>query len=129
MKSRICAASSRGCPVYGRMIGDIFVVVVDEIGEVTFARSPMWPQTVELSKKETTGRCFDAVVELLDLCSTLVPVSKTQFLIMQAMESLLTERGFLLERFIEQVLFNDSLDEAASGDRLLEGNSYRKRRK
>jgi len=113
----------------GRMIGDIYVVVIDQVGEVTFARSPMWPETVELSKKEASSRCFAAVIELLDLCSTLVPVSRTQFLIMQALEALLTERGFLLERFIEQVEFNDSLDEAASSDRLLEGSSYRKRRK
>lgn len=112
-----------------RMIGDVFVVVVDEIGEVTFARDPMFPHIVEISKKETIARSFDAVVELLDVCSTLVPVSKTQHLIMQALESILRERVYLQERLTEQVEFSDSLDEAADRDRLLEGNAYRKRRK
>lgn len=112
-----------------RMIGDIFVVVIDEIGEVTFARDPMFPHVIEMSKKEATSRCFDAVIELLDMLSTLVPVSKAQFCILQAFELLLAERVFLQERFTEQVEFNDSLDEAAGTSGLLEGNVYRKRRK
>lgn len=112
-----------------RMIGDIFVVVIDEIGEVTFARDAMFPGVVEMSKKESTTRCFAAVAELLELCSTLVPVSKANFHILSALELLLSEWTFLQERFIEQVEFNDSLDEAAGTGRLLESNAYRTRRK
>jgi len=112
-----------------RMIGDIFVVVVDEIGEVTFAHDVMFPGVVEMSKKETTARCFAAVIELISLASTLVPVSDSQFKLQQALELLLAHRAFLEERFTEQVEFQDSLDEAAGSGRLLEGNVYRKRRK
>jgi len=112
-----------------RMIGDIFVVVIDDIGEVTFARDAMFPSVVEMSKKESASRCFAAVIELLEVCSTLVPVSAAQFAILQATELLLANRAFLQERFIEQVEFNDSLDEAAGTGRLLEGNTYRRRPK
>jgi len=112
-----------------RMIGDIFVVVIDEIGEVTFARDPMFPHVVEMSKKESTSRCFDAVIELLDMLSTLVPVSKAQFCILQAFELLLAERVFLQERFIEQVEFNVLLDEAAGTGGLIDDSVKRIRRK
>jgi len=112
-----------------RMIGDVYVVVIDEIGEVTFARDAMFPGVVEMSKKESASRCFAAIFELLEVCSTLVPVSSAQFSIIQATELLLANRAFLQERFIEQVEFNDSLDEAAGTGRLLEGNTYRRRPK
>jgi len=112
-----------------RMIGDVFIVVIDEIGEVTFARDPMHPHIVELSKKESVERCFAAVIELIDVCSTLVPTSKSQFYLQSALELLLASRDFLQERFTEQVEFSDSLGEAAGTVGLLEGNTYRRRSK
>jgi len=112
-----------------RMVGDIYVVVIDEMGEVTFARDLMFPAVVEMSKNESASRCFAAVIELIEVCSTVVPVSPAQFHLMQALESLLAQRKFLQERFVEQVAFNDSLDEAAGSGRLLEGNTYRRRPK
>lgn len=108
------------------MIGDIFVVVIDEIGEVTFARAPMFPHNVEIGKKESAARCFAALVELLSLCSTLVPVSKTQFNILKATESMLAEWTFLLERFTEQVEFSDSLGEAAGSLGLLDDTTHKR---
>jgi len=109
-----------------RMVGDIFVVVVDEIGEVTFARSPMFPDNVELSKKETLDRVFCALIELLDLCSTLVPTSRAQSYIQSALELTLANYDHLKERFTEQVEFIDSLGEAADSGWLLEGNTHRR---
>lgn len=96
-----------------RMIGDVIVVVIDEIGEVTFSRDPMFPGDVTLSKKETVARAFAAVVELVDLCSTVVPVSSAQFELLKALELLLRDQDFLTERLSEQIEFTRSVEEAA----------------
>jgi hypothetical protein len=111
------------------MIGDVFIVVVDEIGEVTFARDPMIPHVVEMYKKETVTRCFAAIIELVDVCSTLVPVSAAQFELQKAFELLLRDQDFLTERLFEEVEFSDSVEEAAGLVGLLEGNKFRRRRK
>jgi len=100
--------------VHKRMIGDVVVVVIDEIGETAFFRDPMIRGTVEISKKETAERAFAAVVELVDLCSTLVPTSAAQSKLQSALELTLANYDFLLERFTEQLEFNESLGEAAN---------------
>jgi len=96
-----------------RMIGEIIVVVIDEIGEVTFSRDPMFPQAINISRKETVARAFSALIELVDLCSTFVPVSAPQFELMKALELLLRDQDFLTERLVEQVEFYESVDQAA----------------
>lgn len=96
-----------------RMVGEVIVVVIDEIGECTFARDPMFPEVIDMSKKETAARAFAAVVEMLELCSTLVPTSRAQSYIQSALELTLANYQFLLERFVDQVEFSDSINEAA----------------
>ena len=96
-----------------RMIGEVITVVIDEIGECTFTRDPMFPQVIDMSKKETAARAFAAVVELIDLCSTLVPTSRAQSYLQSALELTLANYDFLLERFVDQVEFSDSINEAA----------------
>jgi len=96
-----------------RMIGDIVVVVIDEIGEVTFTRDPMFPLEITVGKKETLERAFAAIIELVDLCSTFVPVSAPQFELLKALELLLRDRSFLTERLVDQIEFSDSINEAA----------------
>lgn len=107
-----------------RMIGDVVVVVIDEIGEVTFTRDPMYPQVINMTKKETTERAFAAVIELIDLCSTLVPTSKAQSYLQGALELVLASHDFLLERFTDQVEFSNSVDEAAGTGWQSELNPY-----
>lgn len=89
------------------MIGDVYVVVIDEIGEVSFLHDPMQPHIVEISKKETTERALAAVVEILDVAAQVIPVSAAQFKCLEAKEFLLRDFAFLLERLTEQVEFND----------------------
>jgi hypothetical protein len=91
------------------MIGDVVVVVIDEIGEVTFLRDPMQPHIVEISKKETTERALAAVVEVLDIAATVLPVSPAQFEVLKAKEYLLKDFRWLLDRLTEQVEFSDSV--------------------
>lgn len=91
------------------MIGDVIVVVIDEIGEVTFARDPMQPHIVEISKKETTERALAAAVELLDVVATVLPTSPAQFEVLKAKEFLLKDFKFLLDRLTEQVEFSASV--------------------
>lgn len=101
------------CPVSKRMIGDVVIVVIDEIGEVTFSRDPMFPLAINISRKETVERGYAAIIELVDLCSTFVPVSAAQFKLMQALELLLRDRAALQERLTDQIEFYESIDEAA----------------
>jgi hypothetical protein len=96
-----------------RMIGEIVVVVIDEIGEVTFARDPMYPLMIAVGRKETLERAFTAMIELVDLCSTFVPVSAAQFALRNALELLLRDQAFLTERLMDQVEFSDGTHEAA----------------
>lgn len=105
-----------------RMVGDVVVVVIDEIGECTFSRDPMFPLEVHMGKRETVARAFAAVIELLDLCSTIVPTSTAHSHIQSGLELVLANYDFLLERFMEQVEFSDSLREAAAEGWLADAN-------
>lgn len=88
------------------MVGEVILVVIDEIGEVTFLRDPMFPAVVEIKDKETTERALAAVVELLDIAATVLPVSPAQFKVLEAREFLLRDFRFLWERLTEQVEFS-----------------------
>lgn len=114
--------------MFKRMIGDVVVVVIDEIGEVTFTRDPMFPQVIDISKKETAARAFAALVELVELCSTLVPTSRSQSYFQSGLELLLANHNFLLERFVDQVEFSDSIGEAAETGGQSELNVHPRRR-
>lgn len=98
-------ATLRGVTMRKNMIGEVIAVVIDEIGEVTFLRDPMFPAIVEIKDKETTERALAAVVEMLDICSVVCPVSPAQFKMLEAKEFLLRDFKFLLERLTEQVEF------------------------
>jgi hypothetical protein len=91
------------------MVGEVIAVVIDEIGEVTFLRDPMFPAVVEIKDKETTERALAAVVELLDICATVLPTSPAQFEVLKAKELLLKDFKWLLERLTEQVEFTDCI--------------------
>jgi len=110
-----------------RMIGDVVVVVIDNIGEVTFSRDPMFPGEVSIGKKETVERAFAAVVELVDLCGTIVPTSAAGFELQKALELLLRDFGFLAERLADQVEFSDSVSEAAGTGWQSDINAHPKR--
>jgi len=104
-KVAIWLSTLRGVTMRKNMIGEVILVVIDEIGEVTFLRDPMFPSVVEIKDKETTERALAAVVEILDIAATVVPTSPAQFKVLEAREFLLRDFKFLLERLTEQVEF------------------------
>ena len=88
------------------MIGDVVIVVIDEIGEVAFMRDPMEPSVIAITKKETCQRVMAATVEMLDFIRGVLPVSVAHFKVCEAMEYLLRDHDYLLDRLTEQVEFN-----------------------
>lgn len=105
----IWAATLRGVTMRKNMIGEVVAVVIDEIGEVTFLRDPMFPGVVEIKSKETAERALAAVVELLDICASVLPTSPAQFDVLKAKEYLLKDFKWLLDRLTEQVEFTDGV--------------------
>ena len=101
-------ATLRGVTMRKNMVGEVVVVVIDEIGEVTFSRDPMFPAVVHIKKKETVERALQAVVELLDVVATVLPTSPAQFEVLKAQEFLLRDFPKLLDRLTEQVEFYES---------------------
>lgn len=92
-----------------QMIGDVVVVVIDEIGEVTFLASRELPGIVGISKKETLTRVLAAIGECLHVVASALPVSAAQFEALKAHELLMQQFGPILERLTEQAEFTDSL--------------------
>jgi len=108
-KLAIWLATLRGVTMRKNMVGDVVVVVIDEIGEVTFMHDPMQPHIVEISKKESLERALAAAVECLDVVATLIPTSPAQFKVLEGKEFLLRDFRFLLERLTEQVEFSQGV--------------------
>jgi hypothetical protein len=90
------------------MVGNTFVVVIDEIGEVTFQRDVLFKHTTVVDRKETAARCMAAVVELLDVAQEFVGISAGSFEVLKARELLLRDFEKLVNRLAEQAEFNDS---------------------
>ena len=104
----IWAATLEGVTMRKQMIDDTFVVVIDEIGEVTFQHDILPARVMHISEHETAERAMAAVLELLDLCNQVVGVSAAGFEIMKAIE--LVSRDFKghVDRLAEQTDFNRS---------------------
>jgi len=88
-----------------QMVGDTFVVVVDEIGEVTFRHDILPARVMHISEHETAERALAAVLELLDVCATVVGVGATGFHIQKATEQLLKDYKPIHDRLVEQTEF------------------------
>lgn len=91
------------------MVGDVVVVVIDEIGEVTFFRDPLQPHIVEIGKKESVERAYLACVELVDFAAQIIPVSPAQYELLKALEYLQKDQKWLVDRLSEQVEFSDAV--------------------
>jgi hypothetical protein len=90
------------------MVGDTFVVVVDEIGEVTFQHDILPARVLNISKNETAERVLAAILELIDVCHCVLGVSATGFHLQKAQEQLLRDYPKHLDRLIEQDEFTQS---------------------
>lgn len=91
-----------------QMVGDTFVVVIDDIGEVTFQHDILPARVLHLSEHETAERAIAAVLELLDVCSQVVGVSAAGFEIQRAIELVSRDFKFHVDRLAEQDDFNRS---------------------
>lgn len=91
-----------------QMIGDTYVVVIDEIGEVTFMHEVL-PDTVQhASEHETAERAMAAVVELIEVAERICGVGQVGAKLTGAKELLLVNFEFHVNRLIEQSEFSDS---------------------
>lgn len=108
-KAAIWLSTLKGNAMKTRMVGDVVLVVIDEIGEVTFFHDPLQPDTVEIGKKETIVRAVAAIVEVLDTVAQLLPTSKSQFYVQGALELVLANFGWFVDRLTEQTEFNSSV--------------------
>lgn len=90
------------------MIGDTFVVVVDEIGEVTFEHIVLQDAVDHISENETAERAVAAVVELIEVAERVVGVSQVGAKLTSAKELLLVNFEFHVNRLIEQSEFSSS---------------------
>lgn len=91
-----------------QMIGDTYVVVIDEIGEVTFQHDILPARVLHISEHETAERAMAAVLELLDVCGQVVGTSAVGFEIQKAMELLSRDFEKHVDRLIEQTEFQKS---------------------
>ena len=94
------------------MVGDTFVVVVDEIGEVTFQHDILPARVMHISAHETAERAVAAVLELLDVCSGVLGVSAAGFEIHKAYELVYRDFAHHVKRLSEQAEFDRSAREA-----------------
>lgn len=91
-----------------QMVGDTFVVVIDDIGEVTFQHDILPARVLHISEHETAERAIAAVLELLDVCGQVVGVSAAGFEIQKAIELVSRDFKFHVDRLVEQDDFNRS---------------------
>lgn len=90
------------------LIGDVYVVVIDEIGEITFSHDVMEKRFEVYDNKETADRVLASLIELLDVVHHVLPTSAADFKLMQAMELIQGQFGPLRDRLVEQNEFTDS---------------------
>lgn len=88
------------------MIGDTTVVVIDEIGEVTFCRQVLFNTVEPCSDRETAERTMAAIIELLEVAGRVIPVSAAGFEISKAIEQALRDFKPLTDRLTEQFEFS-----------------------
>lgn len=91
-----------------QLVGDTFVVVIDDIGEVTFQHDILPARVMHISEHETAERAMAAVLELLDVCSQVVGISAAGFEIQKAIELVSRDFAFHVNRLAEQTEFNRS---------------------
>lgn len=94
------------------MVGDTFVVVIDEIGEVTFQHDILPARVMHISEHETAERALAAVLELIDVCHSIVGISATGFHLLKAQEQLLVDYKKHLDRLAEQTEFTRSVQQS-----------------
>jgi len=91
-----------------QMRGDTFIVVIDEIGEVTFQHDILPARVQHISEHETAERAMAAVLELIEVAENVVGVGRVGQLLTGAKELLLVNFEFHVNRLIEQSEFSDS---------------------
>lgn len=89
-----------------QMVGDTTVVVIDEIGEVTFCHDIMKDSILPCSDLETLERTLAAVVVMLVVAERIVGVSIAGAKIQSAKESLLANSDWHIDRLAERVEFS-----------------------
>lgn len=90
------------------MLGDTVVVVIDEIGEVTFSHEVLQAGVGHISKHETVERALAAVVELIEVAQLFLPTCAAQFELLKAKELVLRDFERLRDRLTEQAEFSQS---------------------
>jgi hypothetical protein len=98
----------KGTTMRKHMIGDTVVVVIDEIGEVTFCHECLFDRVGVCSDMETAERTMAAIVELLVTVGKVLPVSAAGFEVEKALELLLRDFEPLTNRLSEQFEFSQS---------------------
>jgi len=93
------------------LVGETFVVVIDEIGEITFHRDVMFKTIQYYDNKETAERVLAAVLELLEVATAVLPTCAADALIMKAMEMILAQFKPLRDRLAEQAEFTQSVQQ------------------
>ena len=99
----------KGSAMKKNMVGDTFVVVIDEIGEVTFQHEILPARIGHVSEHETAERAIAAVIELIEVAENIVGVSQVGAKLTSAKELLLVNFEFHVNRLIEQTEFNASV--------------------
>lgn len=94
-----------------QMLGDTYVVVVDEIGEVTFSHEVLSAGVAHISEHETVERAMAAVVELIEVAELFLGVCAASFELRKAKELLLRDFDRLLDRLVEQSEFSHSVQQ------------------
>ena len=105
------SAILRGVTMRKEMIGDTFIVVIDEIGEVTFSHQVLQAGVSDISKNETTERALAAVVELIEVAELFLGVCAASFELRKAKELLLRDFAGLRDRIAEQSEFSQSVQQ------------------
>jgi hypothetical protein len=90
------------------MIGDTFVVVIDEVCEVTFSHEVLQAGVAHISEHETVERALAAVVELIEVAELFLGVCAASFELHKAKDLLLRDFDGLRRRLVEQSEFSRS---------------------
>ncbi len=107
-KSAAWLSILRGAAMKKSMVGDTFVVVIDEVGEVTFQHDILPPCVAHISEHKTAERAVAAVLELIEVAEQIVGTGRVGQLLHGAKELLLVNFEFHVNRLIEQSEFQGS---------------------
>lgn len=88
------------------MVGDVVVVVIDEIGEVTFCDHVMNDLVGVCSDLETAERTMQAVSEMMYIAWRILPACPAGYHLLKAWEAVQADFKPLCDRLSEQYEFS-----------------------